>query len=59
MRSRASATFSRMSLTPASTAETLMKAASVCAAIIRASVVLPVPGGPQKTIECSRSCVSA
>ena len=48
-----------MSLTPASTADTLMNAASQCVAIIRASVVLPVPGGPQNTIECRRFRSSA
>jgi hypothetical protein len=36
------------------TADNAMKCDSVVAAIILASVVLPVPGGPQKIIECHR-----
>src|SRR5271170_1784687 len=49
----ARATASRMSLTPASTAERAMKSALNAAAINRARVVLPEPGGPQRIIECS------
>src|SRR5271169_542603 len=49
----ARATASRMSLTPASTAEMAMKSALKAAAINRANVVLPEPGGPQRIIECS------
>ena len=49
----ARATASRMSLTPASTAEMAMKSALNASAISRASVVLPEPGGPQRIIECS------
>src|SRR5271170_4653223 len=49
----ARATASRMSLTPASTAERAMKSALNAAAISRARVVLPEPGGPQRIIECS------
>src|SRR6266436_616960 len=48
----ACATASRMSLTPASTAEMERKSALNASAISRASVVLPVPGGPQRIIEC-------
>ena len=36
------------------TAESSSNAASACSAVIRASVVLPVPGGPYRTIECGR-----
>ena len=49
---RARATASRMSLMPACTAESAMNSASQAAAISRASVVLPVPGGPHRIIEC-------
>ena len=49
----ACATASRMSLIPACTAESEMKCALERAAISRASVVLPVPGGPQRISECS------
>src|SRR5688500_14005638 len=42
-----------MSLTPASTADKAMNSASNAAAISRANVVLPVPGGPHSIIECS------
>ena len=50
---RARSTASRMSLTPAITAESCMNSASARRAISRASVVLPVPGGPQRISECS------
>ena len=42
----------RMSLTPAITADNAMNSASQVCATSRASVVLPVPGGPQRIIEC-------
>src|SRR5258706_10586468 len=48
----ACATASRMSFTPASTAEMAMKSALKASAIRRASVVLPEPGGPHRIIEC-------
>ena len=51
---RARAITSRTSGRPALTAESSSKAASACSAVIRASVVLPVPGGPYRTIECGR-----
>jgi len=51
----ASAMTSRISLIPASTALKDTKRAFVVSAMIRASVVLPVPGGPQRMIDCSRS----
>ena len=44
---------------PASTADRVMNSARVCAASTRASVVLPVPGGPQKIIERGRSASMA
>jgi hypothetical protein len=44
----ASAITSRISLMPDSTALKAMKCARVALAITRASVVLPVPGGPQR-----------
>ena len=51
-----------ISLIPDVTALNGMNSERVCVAIIRASVVLPQPGGPQKSIEpmssrsiCSRS----
>ncbi len=47
-------TASRMSLTPASTADSTTNSASTAPAIRRASVVLPTPGGPHRIIECSR-----
>src|SRR5581483_10569232 len=46
---------SRISLMPASTALNDTKRAFVRSAMIRASVVLPVPGGPHRMIDCSRS----
>ena len=53
MRVSASARFmtSRISLMPLVTAEKSMNLARVWAAMTRASVVLPTPGGPQNTIE--------
>src|ERR1700722_12317336 len=45
-----------ISLIPAITAENSMKSALVMPAMILASVVLPVPGGPQKIIEVGSSC---
>ena len=45
------ATISRMSFTPASTALNGTKTAPVRLAMMRASVVLPVPGGPQRMSE--------
>src|ERR1700733_14313487 len=48
----ASATASRMSLMPACTADSAMKRALERSAIRRASVVLPVPGGPHRISEC-------
>src|SRR5687767_8371776 len=50
--SSARATASRISLTPASTAEIAMNSASNAFAMIRASVVLPTPGGPHRIMEC-------
>ena len=47
---------SLMSLMPASTALNETKLASVRSAMTRASVVLPVPGGPQRISDCSVSC---
>src|SRR5690606_25950504 len=44
------------SATPADTAETCTNSALVTVAIIRASVVFPLPGGPQRMSELSRSC---
>ena len=52
----ASAMTSRISLMPDSTALNAMKCARVVAAITRASVVLPVPGGPHRMIDRRRSC---
>ena len=40
---------------PASTALNDTNRAWVVSAMIRASVVLPVPGGPHRMIDCSRS----
>ncbi len=48
---RASATTRRKSATPALTAESAAKCAPVCCAMMRANVVLPVPGGPHRIIE--------
>src|SRR2546425_3987378 len=48
----ARATASRMSLTPARTAEMAMKSALKASAISRASEVFPDPGGPHRIIEC-------
>src|SRR6266545_1825164 len=48
----ARATASRMSLTPARTAEMAMKSALKASAISRASEVFPEPGGPHRIIEC-------
>ena len=50
--SSARATASRISLTPARTAEIATNSASKASAISRASVVLPMPGGPHRIIEC-------
>ncbi len=47
----ASATTRRKSATPALTAESAAKCAPVWCAMMRARVVLPVPGGPHSTIE--------
>ena len=54
--SSASAITARISLIPESTALNATNRACVAVAISRASVVLPVPGGPQRMIDCSRSC---
>ena len=51
----ASAITSRISLMPASTALNETNRAFVVSAMMRASVVLPVPGGPHRMIDCSRS----
>ena len=51
---RARSITARTSARPASTALCSSKLASVAAAIARASVVLPEPGGPWRIIECSR-----
>ncbi len=51
--SRARSTAARMSFTPAMTAESARNCASARRAITRASVVFPVPGGPQRINECS------
>ncbi len=58
-RRRARSITSRTSARPALTAESSSKAASACSAASRASVVLPVPGGPNRTIECARPDSSA
>ena len=57
MRRRCSAVAitSLTSLMPASTALNATNSAFVRSAISRASVVLPVPGGPHRMIDCSRS----
>ena len=49
----------RISLTPAVTAERHTKSSSMRWANSRARVVFPVPGGPQKIIECGIPCLSA
>ena len=54
-RSRARATTACTSALPALTAESSSKAAPVTEAIRRATVVLPVPGGPYRITEPSRS----
>jgi hypothetical protein len=51
---RGASTASRMSFTPASTADSTMNCASTACASSRASVVLPTPGGPHRIIECTR-----
>src|SRR5260370_42329989 len=43
---------SRRSFTPDSTGEIDLKTDAVCSATSRARVVLPLPGGPQRIIEC-------
>src|SRR5690606_34862562 len=43
----------RISLTPDKTADNWINWASTAPAIICAKVVLPVPGGPQNTMECT------
>ena len=53
--SRACATTLRKSATPALTAESATKWPPVAAATISASVVFPVPGGPQRIIEGTES----
>src|SRR5687767_2391418 len=50
---------SRISLTPVAIAEYARNRVDVRAAISRASVVLPTPGGPQKTSEGTRSSAIA
>src|SRR6266542_4304927 len=55
----ASATTWRISLTPASTAEKGTKRAPATWAMRKTTVVLPVPGGPQRIIECRRPSSSA
>ena len=50
----ACSTTARMSLMPASTADSAMNSACAPVATSRANVVLPVPGGPHKIIECGR-----
>ena len=56
---RACSTTARMSLMPASTADSAMNSALAPFATRRASVVLPVPGGPHRIIECGRPDSSA
>ena len=58
-RSRARAITARTSFTEAETAESSSKAAPVVAATIRASVVLPIPGGPKKIADPTRSSAIA
>ncbi|MPN30022.1 hypothetical protein SDC9_177479 [bioreactor metagenome] len=48
----ACATASRTSLMPENTADKAMNSQLNCVAIMRASVVLPTPGGPHRIIEC-------
>src|SRR5512139_3812070 len=48
-----------ISLMPETTAEKARNRARVRAAMIRASVVLPLPGGPQKTSDGTRSSAMA
>ena len=55
IRSRAPAITSRTSFTDAFTAESGTNALVVASAMSRASVVFPVPGGPQKITDDSRS----
>jgi hypothetical protein len=50
---RASSMAARISFTPESTAEMLWKCAPVVSASMRASEVLPTPGGPHRIIECT------
>ena len=54
-RTCAAAMTSLISLMPASTALKATNCALVMSAMTRASVVLPVPGGPQRMIDCRRS----
>ncbi len=54
-RALARATTSRTSLTPALTADSVSKERAVTPAMRRARVVLPVPGGPQRITDVSRS----
>ena len=58
-RSRAASTSARRSFTPASTALRLLKWARVLPAMIRAKVVLPVPGGPCRIRFPTRSAAMA
>ena len=46
----------RISLMPDITALNEMKCARVTPAMSFASVVLPVPGGPHRMTDCTRSC---
>ncbi len=55
IRSRAPAITSRTSFTEALTADSGTNALVVASAISRANVVFPVPGGPQKMTDDSRS----
>jgi len=55
----ARATISRISLTPANTAEIVSKCPPAASANKRAKVVLPVPGGPHRIIECKCPCTTA
>ncbi len=55
---RASASTSRTSFTPADVADNWTKWALVSSATRRASVVLPVPGGPHRIIETGRPASS-
>jgi hypothetical protein len=56
MRCSARSSTSRTSCLPALTADASSNAAREFRASNRASVVLPVPGGPYRTIECGRPC---